>query len=440
MFFKKLLTYATAASMAFFMAASLFPQIADASVYVHGYTKKNGTYVAPYYRSSPDSSPYNNYSYPGNTNPYTGETAGGNPDTYLNNYYNKTPSYSAPTPSYTFTPPPSCPLFASYDSLSGTCKCNTGYTSNGSSCISLDSYCTGNMGYGAQYDSLKDKCSCKHGYVLGSNGKCEFGSSVCLSKYGYNSSYNSLNNTCGCDRGYLWNVRGDKCISNDDSCTEKYGYNTKYNTLTLKCVCKDGYHVSISGSTCEEDAAIKKTSWQLSAPTVPTYTCESGYRWNAAVTLCEAVPAVAPASTITTTSNPSVTTTCESQHKYSDILKKCICPVGYTEDATGVCITQDVSCQRQFGEQSFYSPDKAQCFCRAGFAYDEKTMKCGDQTVIFSGTPKDRVQLFSCSVVGRKLNKKYYLKGDKILNSLSPKFVICFESETKAKEQGYQKR
>ena len=37
-------------------------------------------------RSSPDKSPYNNYSFPGNTNPYTGKVATGNPETYLGNY------------------------------------------------------------------------------------------------------------------------------------------------------------------------------------------------------------------------------------------------------------------------------------------------------------------------------------------------------------------
>ncbi|CAN5685084.1 hypothetical protein BH11PAT2_BH11PAT2_03950 [soil metagenome] len=67
----------------------IIPFTSHAAVHVNGYFKKNGTYVAPYYRSSPDSSPYNNYSYPGNTNPYTGKTATGNADTYLNNYYNR---------------------------------------------------------------------------------------------------------------------------------------------------------------------------------------------------------------------------------------------------------------------------------------------------------------------------------------------------------------
>lgn len=82
---------------------SLFLSVcAIAQVHVRGYTKANGTYVAPYTRSSPDGNPYNNYSYPGNTNPYTGKVATGNPDTYLNNYYNKSSSSTtAPSTSTT---------------------------------------------------------------------------------------------------------------------------------------------------------------------------------------------------------------------------------------------------------------------------------------------------------------------------------------------------
>lgn len=60
-----------------------------AQVSVKGYYRKNGTYVQPHMRSSPDGNPYNNYSYPGNTNPYTGKVATGNPDTYLKNYGSK---------------------------------------------------------------------------------------------------------------------------------------------------------------------------------------------------------------------------------------------------------------------------------------------------------------------------------------------------------------
>jgi len=65
---------------------TLMAVLCFAQVHVSGYYRKNGTYVQPHMRSSPDSNPYNNYSYPGNTNPYTGKVATGNPDTYLNNY------------------------------------------------------------------------------------------------------------------------------------------------------------------------------------------------------------------------------------------------------------------------------------------------------------------------------------------------------------------
>ena len=59
------------------------------SVHVKGYFRKDGTYVAPHYRSAPDKNPYNNWSYPGNTNSYTGKTATADPQKYLDNYYSK---------------------------------------------------------------------------------------------------------------------------------------------------------------------------------------------------------------------------------------------------------------------------------------------------------------------------------------------------------------
>lgn len=42
-------------------------------VHVRGYYRKDGTYVAPHYRTAPDSSRSNNYSHKGNVNPYTGK-------------------------------------------------------------------------------------------------------------------------------------------------------------------------------------------------------------------------------------------------------------------------------------------------------------------------------------------------------------------------------
>lgn len=42
-------------------------------VYVKGHTRKDGTYVQPHYRSSPDGNFNNNWSTKGNVNPHTGQ-------------------------------------------------------------------------------------------------------------------------------------------------------------------------------------------------------------------------------------------------------------------------------------------------------------------------------------------------------------------------------
>ncbi len=55
------------------LIAALAASVAFADTYVRGYTKQDGTYVAPYYRSSPDSSYNNNWSVSPNVNPYTGQ-------------------------------------------------------------------------------------------------------------------------------------------------------------------------------------------------------------------------------------------------------------------------------------------------------------------------------------------------------------------------------
>ena len=47
---------------------------AAADQYVHGYYRSNGTYVQPYYRTSPNGTARDNYSFRGNVNPHTGRT------------------------------------------------------------------------------------------------------------------------------------------------------------------------------------------------------------------------------------------------------------------------------------------------------------------------------------------------------------------------------
>jgi hypothetical protein len=62
-------------------------------VSVRGYSRSNGTYVAPHMRSAPDGNFYNNWSTKGNLNPYTGV-----PGTRLTPSHNFTGGYLA-TPS-----------------------------------------------------------------------------------------------------------------------------------------------------------------------------------------------------------------------------------------------------------------------------------------------------------------------------------------------------
>ena len=79
-------------------AAILLATAASASAQVHvkGYTRSNGTYVAPYVRSAPDHSIYNNYSTVPNVNPYSGKVGTVNPYSPSNLYHS--PSSSSPQP------------------------------------------------------------------------------------------------------------------------------------------------------------------------------------------------------------------------------------------------------------------------------------------------------------------------------------------------------
>ena len=86
---KKELTMTNTIKTAVIMVVGLFMFAGeiDAQTYVNGYYKSNGTYVESYLRTSPDSSPYNNYNYPGNYNPNKGTTTTGSQSSYLKDYY-----------------------------------------------------------------------------------------------------------------------------------------------------------------------------------------------------------------------------------------------------------------------------------------------------------------------------------------------------------------
>ena len=56
--------------------------------YVNGYTRRDGTYVQPHYRSEANERRYDNYSSQGNSNPYTGERG------YQRNEFSAPPAFN----------------------------------------------------------------------------------------------------------------------------------------------------------------------------------------------------------------------------------------------------------------------------------------------------------------------------------------------------------
>ena len=93
---------------------------ANADVWVSGYTRSNGTYVQPHYRSNPDGNFYNNWSTYPNTNPYTGAVGTRHTPSYSDGYSSRTPSYTIPSyPRGSKLTPPCSMLSPGSSSLNG---------------------------------------------------------------------------------------------------------------------------------------------------------------------------------------------------------------------------------------------------------------------------------------------------------------------------------
>jgi hypothetical protein len=150
------------------------PTSVDAYVSVKGYTKKNGTYVAPYVRSNPNGLKTDNYGYKPSQGTFnkTYGTRGAYWDTptyYTDpSYYegqaiynsnNSASSYSAHAST------PSCPVNSYYDGVS-SCKCLSGYTASNTACVPATSYCVSKYGYLAGYNVNSNSCECISGAVF----------------------------------------------------------------------------------------------------------------------------------------------------------------------------------------------------------------------------------------------------------------------------------
>ncbi len=106
-----------------------------AQVWVNGYYRKDGTYVQGYYSSSPNSTPYDNWSTQGNVNPYTGQPGTINPNGSTNNN-GVMGNYSIGSGSI-YAPPAATPPTQYYYNSSGTSLLNWMLTSRRSSSFLL---------------------------------------------------------------------------------------------------------------------------------------------------------------------------------------------------------------------------------------------------------------------------------------------------------------
>jgi hypothetical protein len=162
---------------------------------------------------------------------------------------------------------PSCPSMSIYDFLSDSCKCYTGYVAKGNSCVSLDSACQDDYGYGSQFDSILSKCKCKYGYIFGNDilgkTKCITTTEYCHDKYGFNSLYSSLSDSCECSSGYILSLKtignGYECIS----CFSKYGLHSSYNYLSKTCECNSNYTLNDQNQCVEKQNNVYFTLKEL---------------------------------------------------------------------------------------------------------------------------------------------------------------------------------
>lgn len=278
---KKLSEIIGTIALAVLLVFSMQIDTADAYVNVRGYTKSNGTYVAPHVRSNPNGLKYDNYSYKPSQGLYnaTYGTKGAawdtptyitDPDYYIGKalyqsgsassaYSMPTTSSVTPTSSYSYTPVSLPSLYSSTSTLSsgsapahayGTSAiwyCDTGFRTTYDSnwqkigcekipAAPVNSYMSGadwycKTGYKTIYDRGNQKTSCEqivaplNAYVSGSDWYCN---------NGYKIVFNSSNQKAGCEQ--VAAPLNAYVLGADWYCNA--GYKTIYNNFSQKTSCE----------------------------------------------------------------------------------------------------------------------------------------------------------------------------------------------------------
>ena len=191
-------------TLSFLLISLFYIQSADAGgrVSVKGYTRKDGTYVSPHYRTAPDGNFYNNWSTKGNVNPYTGKEG-------TLSYPNNSTGSSFVLPSTTTgTINESSPLNEKSNAIPKNAKvnyfgngweCEFGYRQSGNSCLAVE------LPKHAKINYFGNGWECEFGYRQSGNS--------CLAvELPQHAKINYFGNGWECEYGYRQSA--NSCVSN----------------------------------------------------------------------------------------------------------------------------------------------------------------------------------------------------------------------------------
>lgn len=229
-----------------FLVLSVFSPISEA-VYVKGYYRKDGTYVRPHTRSSPNGLKYDNYSWTPSQGLYN-ETYGTRGSTWdtptwetQTDYWEGYQQYEESNNDY---------VHEGYEAYGGIFNMGTDgtYTSNGIINLGSDStspftftqYNTHNCPENSFYDSLNDKCKCVYGYAA------YFAKNKCVVIPENAHAVETSANAWECDYGFV--EKNNECFK------ETAGTTYQFND------CNNGYVKNYSTGTCDSSYNSAKLS------------------------------------------------------------------------------------------------------------------------------------------------------------------------------------
>ncbi len=198
---------------------------AYAAVKVGGYYKKDGTYVQPHYRSSPNGTVRDNYSYKGNINPYTGEVG--------THYYRDNPTSEYYTGGISTGYAPSIgtvnlPTNAELDYTGHGWVCRSGYYQAGAECQPVQ------LPANAELDFMGHGWVCRRGYY-------QAGSECRGVQLPENAELDFMGHDWVCRRGYY--QAGAECQP------VRLPANAELDFMGHGWVCRRGYYQA--GAECE---------------------------------------------------------------------------------------------------------------------------------------------------------------------------------------------